>query len=146
MGRKRKDGDPLGLAGTRLAVRRGRIFYRHRSSEEKAEWWEDVGTDLAEAKRLARLYNNPGDEFGTTAYWLDMFIVDCRARVAAKTMSPRTVEDYVGALTHLKAYFGKMYPERIGPNHVSSYLDLHAKAGRPARVGALKLSRAEPGG
>jgi len=131
MGRKRKDGDPLGMAGTRLAVRRGRIFYRHRASEEKAEWWEDVGTDLAEAKRLAKLYNNPGDEFGTTAYWLDMFIVDCRARVAAKTMSQRTVDDYVGALTHLKAFFGKMYPERIGPNHVSAYLDLHAKAGRP---------------
>ncbi len=48
---------------------------------------------MAEAKRMAKLYNNPGDDFGTTAYWLDLFIVDCRARVSARTLSQRTLED-----------------------------------------------------
>lgn len=131
MGRKRKDGDPLGLAGTRLAPRRGSFWYRHRATQEQAERWENLGTDLAEAKRLAKLYNNPGDEYGTISYWLDRFILDCRARVSANTLSKRTLDDYVNALPHLKAYFGRMFPERLGSNHVSSYLELHAKAGRP---------------
>lgn len=131
MGRKRKDGDPLGLAGTRLAWRHGRFWYRHRGTPARAEWWEDMGTDVAESKRVARLYNNPGDDFGTTRYWMTLFLQDFRAQVAAKTRSQRTLDDYEDAQEHLMAYFGRMYPEKIGPNNVSNYLQMHADAGRP---------------
>lgn len=131
MGRKRKGDDPFGLAGTRLAWKHGRFWYRHRATPEQAERWEDVGTDVVEAKRMSRLYLNPGDDFGTVRYWMPLFLQEFRAMVAAKTRSQRTLDDYQEAQEHLLAYFGRMYPERIAPNNVSAYLKMHADAGRP---------------
>lgn len=135
MGRKRKDGDPLGLAGTRLAFRRGRFFYIHRGSGT----WEDVGTDVEQAKRTAARYNNPGDGFGTLAYWFDQFLADCRARVKAKAMSQRTLDDYTGYAAEdgpLVAAFGKRFPESIKPADVQAYLDANAKLDPPRPVPA----------
>ncbi len=37
MGRKHKDGDPLGLSGTRLIWNHGKFFYRHRATQERSE-------------------------------------------------------------------------------------------------------------
>ena len=53
MGRNRKDGDPLGLAGTRLAYRHSAFYYRHRDGR-----WERIGTDVKTAKTRAALYND----------------------------------------------------------------------------------------
>ena len=131
MGRKRKDGDPLGLAGTRLAMRRGKFWYRHRATETAAERWEDCGTDLALAKERANLYNEPGRAYGTVGYWLDRFIVACEARVKAGTLSARTLADYRANVVPLKVFFGPMLVGAVRPNHVSTYLRDNEAAGRP---------------
>lgn len=135
MGRKRKDGDPLGLAGTRLAFRRGRFFYLHRNGGR----WENIGTDLAAAKAIAARYNNPGDGFGTMAYWFGMFLADCKARVKAGTLAQRTLDDYSGYAADdgpLVAAFGKAFAERITPNMVQSYLAANAALDPPRPVPA----------
>jgi hypothetical protein len=114
MGRKRKDGDPLGLAGTRLVFQRGRFFYIHRDTGK----WENVGTDVEAAKRTAARYNNPGDGFGTMAYWFQEFLADCKLRVKATTLSQRTLDDYTGYAAEggpLVAAFGRRFPDAITP-------------------------------
>lgn len=129
MGRKRKDGDPLGLAGTRLSYRHGAFYYRHRDGK-----WERVGTDVAQAKKRAALYNDPEGVYGTTGYWLDRFLVDCGLRVKAGDLAPRTLSDYQKDSEPLKAFFGNMLPEDIKPSDVQQYLDIGRKAGRPVRA------------
>lgn len=129
MGRKRKDGDPLGLAGTRLAFRYGAFYYRHRDGR-----WERTGTDLKTAKERAALYNDPAGVFGTVGYWLDRFLVHCAERVKAGTLAPRTLSDYTKNAKPLKAYFGTMLPEHIQPVHVQSYIDIGNEAGRAVRA------------
>jgi integrase len=135
VGRKRKDGDPLGLAGTRLAFRRGRFFYIHRESGS----WEDVGTDVDAAKKAAARFNNPGDGFGTMAYWFAEFLFDLKQLVAAKKRSQRTLDDYTGYAADdgpLAASFGKKFPERITPDMVQSYLEANAQLEPPRPVPA----------
>lgn len=129
MGRQRKDGDPLGLAGTRLAYRHSAFYYRHRDGR-----WERVGTDLAAAKKRAALFNDPSGVYGTTGYWLDRFIVDCEARVKADDLAARTLSDYQKDAELLKVFFGNMLPEDIKPTDVQTYLDVGRKAGRPVRA------------
>ena len=129
MGRKRKDGDPMGLAGTRLAWRWNKFWYRHRDGR-----WEPVGTDVAEAKRIAAVYNDPDGAYGTTGYWLDRFLLDCAARVRAGDMSQRTLDDYAANAVELKVFFGRVAPEAITPNMVQTYLDEGRRAGRPTRA------------
>jgi integrase len=124
VGRRRKDGDPFGLAGTRIVSRRGKFYYPHRDGR-----WEPLGADLAVAKRIAARIRNPGEAFGTLAYWFGEFLTDCRARVKAGTMSPRTLADYEGYAADdgpLVAAFGKRYPEQITPDMVQAYLEFNA--------------------
>jgi integrase len=130
MGRRRKDGDPLGLAGTRLVFDHGRFYYIHRDKGR----WENVGTDVTAAKQMAARYNNPGDGFGTVAYWLRMFLADCKQRVAAGMLSKRTLDDYEGYAADdgpMMAAFGRMFPERVTTNRIQLYLTENAKLGRP---------------
>lgn len=135
MGRRRKDGDPLGLAGTRLVFQRGRFFYIHRQGNR----WENVGTDVAAAKQAAARYNNPGDGLGTMAYWFRMFLADCKLRVAAGTLSQRTLDDYTGYADDdgpLAAAFGKRFPDQIEPHMVQGYLAFNARLVPPRPVPA----------
>ena len=130
MGRRRKDGDPLGLAGTRLVFDHGRFYYIHRDTGR----WENVGTDVTAAKQAANRYNNPGDGFGTVAYWLSMFLADCKQRVAAGMLSQRTLDDYSEYAADggpLLTAFGRMFPERVSTHQVQLYLTENAKLGRP---------------
>lgn len=129
MGRQRKDGDPFGLAGTRLAYRHGAFYYRHRDGR-----WERIGSDVTAAKKRAALYNDPTGIFGTTAYWLDRFLVDCEARVKAGDLAERTLSDYQKNAVPLKEFFGNMPPEDIQAAHVQSYLEIGRKAKRPVRA------------
>jgi integrase len=133
MGRQRKDGDPLGLAGTRLALRHGAFYYRHRDGR-----WERIGTDLTAAKRRAGLYNDPGGVYGTVGYWLDRFLIACTERVKAHDLAARTLSDYTDNTEPLKAYFGNMAPEDIKPSDVQAYLDIGRKAKRPVRANREK--------
>ncbi|CAN7516682.1 tyrosine-type recombinase/integrase [Acidovorax sp. LjRoot129] len=129
MARLRKDGDPLGLNGTRLSFKHGAFYYRHRDGR-----WEHLGSDVKAAKARASVYNDPAGTYGTVAYWLDMFIVNCAVRVKAGTLAQRTLDDYTKNVEPLKAYFGGMLPDHIQPKHVQAYLDIGAEEGRPVRA------------
>jgi integrase len=131
MGRRRKGDDPLGLSGTRLAIRNGRFYYRHRSVPQR---WEDVGTDVVQAKKRANLYNDPAGTYGTLGYWLDMFLVDCTHRVTTGDLAQRTLDDYTGYVEELKVFFGGMLPEDLSPSHVQTYLDQGRRAGRDTQA------------
>lgn len=133
MGRKRTGGDPFGLAGTRLAYRRGKFWYRHRGTDR----FECVGTDLAQAKRKAALYNNPASDYGTVVYWMRLFLGACELRVKAAQLSARTLSDYTTDAAEdgpLMIFFGRMLPEHIRPTHVQSFLEKGAEADRPVRA------------
>ncbi|NLZ10849.1 MAG: tyrosine-type recombinase/integrase [Alcaligenaceae bacterium] len=129
MGRKRKGDDPLGLAGTRLTWRRNKFWYRHRDGR-----WEQVGSDVTEAKRKAAVYNDPQGNYGSMGYWLDRFLLDCEARARSGDMSARTVEDYAKNTEELKFFFGQLSPESITPAMIQTYLDEGKRAGRPTRA------------
>lgn len=133
MGRARKDGDPFGLAGTRLAFKHGAFHYRHRDGR-----WERVGTDVKQAKDRARLYNDPDGAYGTVGYWLDIFLVDCTARVKAKSLAARTLADYTKDVVQLKVFFAGMMPEYVEANHVQTYLNLGVEQKRPVRANREK--------
>lgn len=133
MGRARKDGDPLGLAGTRLTFKHSAFYYRHRTGK-----WERIGTDLKVAKERAAVYNSPADDFGTTTYWLDQFLIECSNRVNVGDLAPRTLSDYTKDTVPLKVFFGSMLPEHIEPHHVQAYLDAGAAAERGVRANREK--------
>ncbi|MGB5807795.1 tyrosine-type recombinase/integrase [Castellaniella sp.] len=135
MGRKRKD-NALGLP-ERVYHKHGAFYYVHPGGK-----WERLGTDLKEAKQRGRHYNDPDDEYGTVAYWLDEFIVYCEGRVgkpkSERGISQRTYADYSGYTGPLKAFFGKMLPEQVEGHHVGAYLDLGAAAGRAVQANREK--------
>lgn len=129
----RRKNNPLGLE-PRVYARHGAFHYVHRDGR-----WERLGTDIEKANAIARLYNDTQGRYGTMAYWLDMFISECRARVKAGTMAPRTLADYEADIEPLKVYFAEpMLPTDIEPNHVMEYLKLGAEAGRPVRANREK--------
>jgi integrase len=137
MGRKRKDGDPFGLAGTRLAYRRGKFYYRHRDTDR----FECVGSDVAQAKKRAALYNDPNGTFGTVIHWMGLFLADFEKEVAAKKRSQRTLDDYLTYAADegpLMIFFGRMLPEHIEPNHVQAYLEAGARADRAVQANREK--------
>lgn len=133
MGRARKDGDPLGLAGTRLTFKHNAFYYRHPGGR-----WERIGTDIKAARERAALYNDPTGVYGTVGYWLDRFLVDCTERVKNKTMAARTLSDYTKDTVLLKVFFGNMLPEHIQPVDVQKYLDEGAAGGRGTRANREK--------
>jgi integrase len=128
VGRKRKD-DSQGLP-SRVYLRRGVFFYVHQSTGK----WENLGRDLATARKKAEHYNDPAGTYGTMAWFLDQFVINCEQRVAAKTLAARTEQDYRDALVPLKAYFGGMLPTDIGAHHVTEYLEIGQQADRAVRA------------
>lgn len=118
----------MALAGTRLTFKNNAFYYRHRDGR-----WEHVGADIKTAKTRAALYNDPSGVYGTTGYWLDMFLVDCEKRVKAKDLSERTLSDYRDNTIMLKAAFGSTLPELITPNMIQTFLATQAREGRPVR-------------
>jgi integrase len=110
-------------------LRSGSFYYVHQSGK-----WENVGRDLAAARKRAEHYNDPTGTYGTMAWFLDQFIIDCEQRVRSKDLAQRTLDDYVGAIVPLKAFFGAMRPTEIGPHHVTEYLDIGLRTGRAVRA------------
>lgn len=132
MSGRRKD-NPLGLE-PRVYAKRRKFWYVHRDGNK----WEDLGTDVTKANQRARLYNDTGGLYGTMAYWLDMFIIECEARVKAGIMAARTLDDYSDTV-RLKAVFSPpLRPEEITPNMVQQYLETGAAQGRPTRANREK--------
>lgn len=133
MGRRRKD-DSQGLP-PRVYLRRGTFFYAHRSGK-----WENLGKDLAAAKRKAEHYADPTGTYGTMTWWLQQFLLDFEQQVRAKLKSDRTLADYQAAIGTadapgpLRAFFGAMLPAEIEPRHITAYLEIGAKAGRGVRA------------
>ncbi len=129
---RRKD-NPLGLE-PRVYIKHGAFYYVHRDGR-----WEKIGKDIEKANQRAKLYNDTQGEYGTMAYWLDMFIVDCEARVKTGNLAQRTLDDYSADIKPLKIYFASpMLPTDIEPNHVQDYLEIGAKSGRPVRANREK--------
>lgn len=127
MGRKRKD-KRQGLP-RRVYLRSGSFYYVHPSGK-----WENLGKDLASARKKAEHFNDPSGLYGTVRWFLDSFLVDCAARVKAGTLADRTLADYTRDVEPLKLFFGAMLPIDILPSHVADYLEIGAKAGRATRA------------
>jgi len=132
MGRRRHTTDH-GLE-PRVYANHGSFYYVHRATGK----WENLGKDKVAANVRARLYNDPRDAYGTLVYWLDMFLVNCAARVQAKTMAARTLADYTAAIGSddkpgaLRAFFAPpMTPVDLQPEMVQQFLETNAELGRP---------------
>lgn len=122
----------MGLAGTRLTIRRGKIYYRHRGTDR----FECFGTDLAVAKKRSAQLNSPTGAYGTIKYWAPFFFSNFRELVKAKARSQRTLDDYLEYFDEvgpLMIYFGAMQVEDIKPSHVQAYLLAQEKLGRPVQ-------------
>jgi integrase len=142
VGRRRKNPE-AGLE-RRVYVRKGKwYYYAHPGGR-----FEPLGNDLAAANRKARVYNDPDGEYGTVVYWLKRFLMECELRVAAGTLSQRTLDDYRGAIetstrkdgeqavTGLLSVFfaAPMTPADVTPNDVKRFLELGALKKRPVRA------------
>jgi integrase len=128
VGRKRKD--PAQGLPARVYLRSGSFYYVHRETGR----WENIGKDLAGAKKRAEHYNDPTGAYGTMSWFLDQFIIDCEQRSAAGKLARRTVDDYRNALRYLKPFFGGMLPSEVRPHHVSEYLAIGDQANRAVRA------------
>jgi len=134
MGRRRKDSDH-GME-PRVYQRHGAFFYVHRDTGR----WEPLGKDKDAANRKAKVYNDPDGLYGTLVHWMDQFLIDCEARVKAKTMAERTFADYCkairtkpGAPSHgaLRTYFAPpMTPLDVTSAHIEDFLTIGLNAGR----------------
>ena len=129
----RRRNNPMGLE-PRVSSKPGAFYYVHRAGR-----WEKLGTDIHRANERARLYNDTRGDYGTLAYWLDMFIVDCESRVKSGGLAQRTLDDYRADIIPLKVYFAPpMLPIDVEPSHVQDYLKIGADAGRPVRANREK--------
>ena len=146
MGRKRKIETDL---EPRVYLRSGAFYYVHRSGK-----WERLGTSKAAANEKARLFNDPQGQYGTLLHWLSLWLVHCESRVAAGSMSQRTLDDYTLAIKGIPARDGKqgrvgalaaffappMTPTDITPAMVQEFLQINAELGRPVPANREKAA------
>lgn len=140
MGRKRKVDNGL---EPRVYESHGAYFYAHPADKAagiKARW-EPLGKDKEAANRIGRRYNDATGMDGTMVYWLRQFTEDCRRRVAAGTLSQRTLDDYAAAVGTeedpgaLAVYFAPpMTPHDVTPDQVQDFLDVGLEAKRARRA------------
>lgn len=129
----RRKNNPLGLE-PRVYAKHGAFHYVHRDGS-----WERLGTDIEQANKRARLYNDTDGLYGTMPYWLDMFIADCEDRVRKDDLAPRTLADYRQDVEPLKIFFGApMTPTDLLPSHVQEYLDIGRLEQRKTRANREK--------
>ena len=122
MGRKRKDGNPLGLE-KRVYWHHGQFIYRHRDGTV-----DQLGTDAKKANERAKLYNDPDGRYGTVAYFLDLYNAESRAGRLLKRKKPRTIADNLKEAEYLKAALGDYFPQQLieDPSLISGYRDNRA--------------------
>lgn len=129
VGRKRKDGNPLGLE-PRVEWHHGQFRYLHRDGTK-----EGLGADVDKANTRARVYNDPDGEYGTLGAYLMLFIADARAGrlPAGRKLSERTLEDYEIEAGFLKeSPLWKMLPGDLvrEPNLLGEYRDRRTLDGK----------------
>lgn len=119
MGRRRKDGNPLGLE-PRVEFHHGQFTYRHRDGRR-----EQLGTDLAKANERARVYNDPAQRYGTLGYFLDLYIAEAKAGRLLRPKKPRTIADNEIEAGFLKTVFEKVFPSDLAahPELIAQYRD-----------------------
>lgn len=133
MGRPRKN-NPLNLP-PRVYASHGAFFFEHPADRR----WEPLGTDVEKAKkRAAEIEHGNAEGFGTVAFYLDEFLTWCRARVKAKDLAQRTLEDYERDVVPLKDFFGTMMPIGVEAPHVAEYLDTNLELNRGVRANREK--------
>lgn len=127
VGRKRKDGNPLGLE-RRVEFHHGQFRYLHRDGSK-----EPLGKDLGAANARARVYNDPDGLFGTLGYFLDFFIAEAQAGRLHKKRAPRTIVDYRRDAEWLKTMFKATNPLDLvrDPTPIVQYRD---NRGAPVRA------------
>jgi integrase len=141
MGRRRKNPD-TGLE-PRVYQRSGAFYYVHRTGQ-----WEHLGTDKEAANEKARLFNDPEGQYGTLVHWMGLFLVDCAARVKARTLAQRTLDDYTQAIKGTEKKPGAltlffkppMTPLDVTPAMVQDFLEINAKLGRPVPANREKAA------
>lgn len=129
VGRKRKDGNPLGLE-PRVEFHHGQFRYHHRDGTK-----ESLGTDIVKANNRARIYNDPDGEYGTLGSFVMLFITTARAGrlPAGRGLAERTLEDYETEAEFLKASpLWKMLPGDLvrEPQLLGEYRDRRALDGK----------------
>lgn len=119
VGRKRKDGNPLGLE-PRVEWHHGQFRYLHRDGSK-----EKLGADVDKANETARLYNDKTGRYGTIGYWLDRHNAEAKAGRLHKKRAPRTIEDDKIDAGYLKAAFEETYPRDLveKPSLIADYRD-----------------------
>lgn len=122
MGRKRKDGNQLGLE-RRVEWHHGQFRYHHRDGTK-----ESLGTDIVKANARAKIYNDPDGRHGTNSYFLDLFLAEAKVGrlPAGRKLSERTVADYEAEAEIFKlSPLGNMTPQDLvrEPNLLSEYRD-----------------------
>lgn len=153
MGRRRKNPD-TGLE-PRVYLRSGSYYYVHRTGK-----WENLGQDMAAANEKARLFNDAEGQYGTMVHWLELFLVDCQARVKAGLLAQRTLDDYTDAIKGipprpakgarpatpgrqgaLSLFFAPpMTPLDVTPANIQEFLELNAQLGRPVPANREKAA------
>lgn len=129
VGRKRKNGNPLGLE-PRVEWHHGQFRYLHRAGPK-----EGLGTDVDKANARARIYNDPDGRHGTVGYFLELFLSAARggALPAGWKLSERTVKDYEGETELFQlSPLGKLYPLDLvrEPHLIGEYRDRRVVEGK----------------
>lgn len=133
MGRPRKDpGQGLPL---RVYLKSGTFYYVHHDNR-----WEGLGRDLAVAKKKAQAYNDGTPLRGTMAHWMGVWLKELESKVEDGELAERTLTDYTKDVVYLKAFFGQMLPLDVQTPHVTQYVTLGRKAGRPVRANREKAA------
>ncbi len=127
MGRKRRD-NPFDLP-PRTYFKHGRFWYVQRDGT-----WEDIGTDVAQARETGKQRTGGGAGFGTIAYYVPRFLAYMKMRVKAGKNAQRTLDDYTADSAPILDYFGSMSPTSVKPSHIGKYLDLGVELDRAVRA------------
>lgn len=133
-GRPRKD--PSQKLPKRVYLRSGSFYYVHALTGR----WEPLGKDLGVATSKAAIYNGQRSSHGTMNHWFDEWSKELESKVKAGTLAERTKKDYLGNLTMLRPFFGKMHPTLVESAHVQDYLDIGRDEDRPVRANREKAA------
>ncbi len=112
MGRKRKDGDPMGLAGTRLDFRHEAFYYRHRDGR-----WERIAKLQQQRDRWKAEHDKLHAVLGMFPRYRREYknIMDLRNEHARVRALERRVEEQAALIELLRKQLAPMQVPVISP-------------------------------